>query len=269
MQRVHLFELEDFAWLPRPLRDGGTDVLDFAFGRLGFYDGVLPQVTSFVERTGATRIVDLCSGGGGGTLMLGKRLAAAGRAVDLVLSDAYPSEAGMARVRALGDPRTTYRSEPVDAMSGGGTLEGVRTMTGALHHFQPDAVRSLLAGIVARRAPLAFLDVAASPAIRRMPTVLVPAAMLVNMLVLFLGTLFLVPLVRPFRMSRVLFTYPLPLVPALVAWDGTVSALRAYSAEELLAIARSVPGGEDYEWAAGLGGRALYLTGCARRADAV
>jgi hypothetical protein len=85
--------------------------------------------------------------------------------------------------------------------------------------------------------------------------------MSVNMTFLFLGSLFLVPLVRPFRLSRVLLTYLVPLIPMLVAWDGTVSALRAYTPDELLALARAVPGGEAYAWDAGVVGSALYLVG--------
>ena len=71
----------------------------------------------------------------------------------------------------------------------------------------------------------------------------------------------IVPVVRPFRVSRLLFSYLPPLIPFVVAWDGTVSALRAYTPEELLAIARTVPGGSRYEWRAERTGRALYLTG--------
>ena len=72
------------------------------------------------------------------------------------------------------------------------------------------------------------------------------------------------PLVRPFRWSRVLLTYVLPVIPLLVGWDGTVSALRAYTPEELLALAASVPGAEHYSWDAGRAGAALYLTGMPR-----
>ena len=261
MRRIHLFELEDLDWVPRPVRDGGTDLLDLGFDRIGFYDGVAPKLLALLEATRATRVVDLCSGGGGGTLQMRKALRAAGSEVESVLSDRHPSEAGIARLAQLGDPRTRYRSESVDAMAGGGELEGVRTMSGALHHFPPDAVRALLGGICARREPLAFFDVAASPAIRRAPLGLAPIGMIVNMLMLFVGSLFLVPLVRPFRLSRLILTYVLPLIPALVAWDGTVSALRAYTPGELLELARSVPGGDRYAWDAGTSGSALYLTG--------
>lgn len=261
MRRVHLFELEDFDWVPRPIRDGGTDLLDLAFDRLGFYRGVEPRLIDVMQQTGSDRLVDLCSGGGGGTLQMRGLVRERFPAAEILLSDRHPNEAGMARVAALNDAKVRYRTEPVDAMAGGGDLPGVRTMSGALHHFPPEAVKQLLTGVVARRAPIAFFDVAASPGIRKMPMVLAPIAMLFNMTLLFFGTLFLVPLARPFRLSRLFFTYVLPAIPLLVAWDGTVSALRAYTPEELLALARSVPGADGYTWSSDVAGSAIYLTG--------
>lgn len=261
MQRLHLFELEDFGWLPAPIRDGGTDFLDFLFDRLGFYDGVAPKLVDLLRRTGAERVIDLASGGGGGTLQLRRHVRAAGLTTEFVFSDGFPNEAGRARVAALADPVARYLAEPLDAMGGGGQESGVRTMSGALHHFTPDAVSQILAGIVQRRAPLAFFDVASSPALRKLPLLLAPIAMSVNMLMLFAATLVVVPFLRPFRLSRLPLTYLLPLIPTLVAWDGTVSALRAYSPDELLTLARAVPGADSYRWDAGVAGSALYLTG--------
>lgn len=261
MRRLQLVELEDLSWLPASVRNGATDLLDYAFDRLGFYDGVADALPAALAASGATRIVDLGSGGGGGTMSLRRRLREAGSDVEVVFTDRYPNEAAIARVRALGDPRTRYLAEPVDALTGGGPLDGVRTMSGALHHFSPFAVRALIANIVARRQPLAFFDVAASPAVRKAPLVLAPVLMAVNFAMLFALSLLLVPLVRPFRLSRLLLSYVPPLIPFVVAWDGTVSALRAYTPEELLRIARTVPGGGRYEWRAERAGRALYLTG--------
>lgn len=261
MRRLQLFEFEDFAWVPRAIRDGGTDLLDLGFAKLRFYDGVAPKVRALIEATGATRIVDTCSGGGGGTLMMRNLLRASGSDVEFVLTDRFPNEAGAARVHALGDAKTTYRAGSVDVFDVPAELVGLRMMSGALHHFPPDAVRAVIAAVVAQRQPLAFLDVAASPALRRLPMFLLPLAMAMNMLALFVGSLFLVPMVRPLRASRLLLTYVLPLIPSLVAWDGTVSALRAYAPEELLAAARSVPGADGYVWASGVEGAAIYLTG--------
>lgn len=134
-------------------------------------------------------------------------------------------------------------------------------MFGALHHFPPSIVPRILQDAVAARAPIAFVDVAASPVLRRMPVALAPVAALPNLVALFVMALMLVPLARPVRCSRVLWAYVVPLIPLLFAWDGTVSALRAYTPEELLALATSVPGGEAYRWEAGRAGRSLYLTG--------
>lgn len=265
MKRTHWFELEDLPWVPRAIRDGGTDLLDLGFSLVRFYRPLVPALVAVLDETRSTTIVDLCSGGGGGALAMRSELRAQGHdGLAWSLSDRYPNESAMERVRALADPAVRYVDEPVDALVARADLRGVRTMFGALHHFQPDQVRSLVAAAVESRAPLAFFDVAASPAWRRIPIVLAPIGMALNMTMLFALSFVLVPFARPFRWSRILATYVVPLVPALVAWDGTVSALRAYAPDELLEIARSVPGADRYHWAADRAGPALYLTGVPR-----
>ena len=57
------------------------------------------------------------------------------------------------------------------------------------------------------------------------------------------------PWIRPFRWSRLFFTYLLPLVPLLCLWDGVVSQLRAYTPTEMLKIAED-SGVEGYRWQA-------------------
>lgn len=261
VKRLQLFEFEDLSWVPRVVRDGGTDLLDLGFARMGFYDGVVSKLEQLLGETRVDRMVDLCSGGGGGTLQVVRHLRRVGNSVPIVLSDRHPNEAGIARVQALADASTTYRTEPVDAMTGGGALSGMRTMAGALHHFTPESISQLLQGIVKRGEPVFFMDVAASSTIRKMPPALLPLAVLLNMLPLVVGSLFLTPFVHPFRLSRWLLTYVLPAIPILVAWDGTVSALRAYSPDELLDLARGVPGGDQYAWESARAGKALYLSG--------
>lgn len=261
MERVQLVEFEDLSWVPSAIRDGGTDLLDFGFQRLGFYRGVVPKLASFLDETGSTRMLDVCSGGGGGALQALDALRAEGRDVHLTLTDRFPSSAGMARASARENERLAYHPTPVDALAIPAELEGVRTMWGALHHFPPPAIEAMLASIVRSHEPLAFFDVAASPALRKVPIAIAPLAVALNVSTLFVASVVMVPFISPFRASRWAFTYLMPLVPLLVAWDGTVSALRAYAPDELLAIARSVRGGDAYEWEAGVGGPALYLTG--------
>ena len=67
--------------------------------------------------------------------------------------------------------------------------------------------------------------------------------MLTSPLVVFAVT----PFLRPFRWEYLFFTYVVPLFPLLVVFDGVVSALRIYSAEELKELVAGLrdPG---YRW---------------------
>jgi hypothetical protein len=262
LRRVHLFELEDFAWFPKPVRDGGTDVLDLLFARVGFYRALVPRLVSLLEGTGERQLVDLGSGGGGGALAMRAHLREQGRDdLALLLTDRYPNTAAAARVRGLGDAAVRWHPEPVDAFHVPPGLPGIRTMYTALHHFRPADVQRLIQAAVDDGVPLAFFDVAAPPVLRKLPLVLVPLLAVPNMLMVFLVALGLVPFVRPFRWSRVLLTYVVPAIPLLFAWDGMVSGLRAYTPEELLALARAVKGSEGYVWEATRGGLGLCLIG--------
>jgi hypothetical protein len=263
MRRVHLFELEDLAWFPKPVRDGGTDLLDLMFSRMGFYRPLVPELVAVVEATGERELVDLGSGGGGGALAMRTLLRAQGRAdLRLLLTDRYPNVAAAERVRQLDDPAVRWHPEPVDAFAVPPGLRGIRTMYGALHHFRPPDVQRLVQAAVDDGVPLAFFDVAAPPVLRKLPGVLVALLAVPNMIMLLLVALVLVPFVRPFRWSRVLLTYGVPAIPLLFAWDGMVSGLRAYTPEELLDLAHAVRGGERYEWKATRAGPGLCLIGC-------
>ena len=65
MRRLHLAEIEDQSWCPRPVRDAATDYLEFMIRLGNAYAPVAPLLREALRRTGARRIVDLCSGGGG------------------------------------------------------------------------------------------------------------------------------------------------------------------------------------------------------------
>lgn len=266
MRRLHLIEFEDCAWVPRVVRDAAIAVLDIGVDRMAFYDGAVPALTAVIDATTHRALVDVCSGAGGPAMRMRSLLAASGRPVALTLSDLHPSRVGLDRAAASGDAHLRYLPTPVDAMTGEPDGDGVRTMFGALHHFPPEKAARLIAGIVARRRPLCVVDVAASPLLRRLPFVVALPAILLNAVVLVLVALSLMPLVRPVRASFLALTYLVPVVPLLFAWDGSVSALRAYTPDEVLSIARSVPGADRYTWSAGSVGRALYLTGVPRPA---
>ena len=77
---MHLVELEDLPWVPAAVRDGGTDLLDFFFARIGFYRALVDVFARALDAAGGRKVVDLCSGGGGGALYMSKELRTRGRA---------------------------------------------------------------------------------------------------------------------------------------------------------------------------------------------
>lgn len=215
MGRLHLVELHDLAACPRSLRDALTDFLAFSL-RLGTtYEPVEPLLRHALAASGARRIVDLCSGAGGPWSWLAPRLG-----VPVLLTDLYPHRDG-----PLPDGLVTRHAGAVDARAVPSALTGFRTLFTAFHHFRPEDARAILADAVRRHQGIAVFE-----AVRRRPFDIGLVALT------WLGILAATPFVRPFRWSRVLWTYLPPVLPLLGVFDGVVSCLRAYSPGELRAL---------------------------------
>jgi hypothetical protein len=112
-------------------------------------------------------------------------------------------------------------------------------MFSSFHHFRATDARKVLANAVERSKGIAIFEMA-----RREPKIML-AVCLIPFLILFLT-----PRIRPFRWSRLLWTYVLPVVPFVLWFDGWVSCLRAYSHDELSELVRSLPS-ESYRWELG------------------
>jgi len=129
--RLHLFEWEDQAWFPAPLRRAMTSYLAAAYS-------VTPFPTKLMSRDSVTEIVDLGSGSGGPIGLVVKELEERGFRVSVVLTDLYPQQP------ATQTGSISYWQEPVNAASVPATLPGIRTMFASFHHFRPQAARGIL-----------------------------------------------------------------------------------------------------------------------------
>ncbi len=236
MRRRQLVELEDLAWCPRAVRDGGTDWLAFKFNTMKDFNAVAPKVRAAMDATGTSVVLDLCSGGGGPWPALLQELTRSGPA-RVVLSDLYPNVDALQALRVRSGGRLEYVATPVDATDVPRHGDGVRTMFNAIHHFPPAAARAILADAVAKRRAIAIFEGTS-----------VRAAGLVAMPLQLPAILLLTPFVRPFRWSRLLWTYLVPAIPFMVLFDGTVSFLRLYLEDELRELVAGVPGSDRFEW---------------------
>ncbi len=258
MRRIQFIELHEQPWAPPALRDGLTDALQFGFDLLGVYASIIPLLESALDATRSRTdshpserrrsIVDLCSGGAGPWLHLSRRLKP--RAIEsetpeadikISLTDKYPNLRAFENIRAISDDRLTFHPDSVDAMKVPSDLKGLRTMFTSFHHFPPAEARAILQNAVDAGEGIAIFE---SP--RRSPSTI--ALVFPFVLLLFVCT----PWIRPFRWSRLLWTYLLPIIPASLLFDGVVSCLRAYRPQELREmVAELVPRQHQYEWQIG------------------
>src|SRR5690606_29390036 len=134
-------------------------------------------------------------------------------------------------------------------------LTGLRTLFNCFHHLRPAEAKAVLDDAVRTQQAIAVFEVAD----RSLP-------MILSLILVPLFVLFLTPFIRPFRCSRLFWTYVIPVLPLTILWDGVVSYLRAYTPNELLAMANDVEP-RAYRWesgyqkAANVPGRMTYLTG--------
>ena len=250
--RLHLFELEDQSWFPAVIRDLATDYLQFIQTRFRIDRAMTPLVRRALEKSGATRIVDLCSGGSGPLLLLVRDLAAAGVPIKATLTDLYPNEDAFTQISAESRGLIDFEPLPVDARHVPPHLPGLRTIFNGFHHLRPHDARSVLHAAASARQPIAVFEMS-ERSLRTLPVVLTP-------LFVWLAT----PFMRPFLWQRLFWTYVLPLVPLTCFWDGIVSQLRAYTPAELREMCQ---GSDPMTWEIGQipiakgRGRLTYLIG--------
>jgi hypothetical protein len=245
MRRFQLIEIGEQSWCPRGIRDGLTDYLAFAIDRGRAYVAAAPVIARALAATRDARspevsvIVDLASGGGGPWRTLVGDLDAIGAPAQVSLTDLRPNTVAFERIARETGGAVDGRSESVRADAVPEDARGFRTMFSAFHHFAPPDARRVLADAAARGAGIAIFEATRRDARAIALTLLTP-----------LFVLLATPFIRPFRWSRLFWTYVLPAIPLVVLFDGVVSCLRTYSTKELRALAADV-GADDYAWEAG------------------
>ncbi|WBO83241.1 class I SAM-dependent methyltransferase [Hymenobacter yonginensis] len=257
--RLQLFEFEDLPWFPRVVRAGMMDYLRFMISTLGTYQPIVPLLREALQATHQTQLLELCAGAGGGTEGVLRSLQATGLpAAQVTLTDLYPQPAAW-QLLAARTPGLSYAPAAVDATAVPPGMPGFRTVFSAFHHFPPPLAEALLADAVRQGAGIGVFEGAGKHWLE----------ILLAWTVLPVAQLLITPFIRPFRLSRLLLTYVLPLIPLFTLWDGTVSILRMYPPAQLLALAHRADPQGRFRWTAGKvrhwwGPQVTYLIGVPR-----
>ncbi|UOQ52687.1 hypothetical protein [Hymenobacter cellulosivorans] len=256
MKRIHLFELEDFAWFPGWLRTCLTRLMVVMHRALGSPEELTKLVAQALAHSRQPALVDLCSGSGGPMLEVLANLRQSGSPyLTLVLTDLYPNAEVAAALNSANTPSLSYRTTPVDASRVGADLPGVRTMTGSFHHMRPALARAILQNARDSRQPICIYEMSDNS----LPT----AIWWVSLPLIFLMAFFLTPFARPLTWRQLVFTYLLPIIPLCFAWDGAVSNVRTYTLQDMDELLAGLET-EGYTWEKGRitgRGNKLYLLG--------
>jgi hypothetical protein len=236
IKRSHLFEFHDLAWLPAMFRDALTEWLRVLWARIDAYHAIAPIVGELLNESGATQVVDLCSGAGGPLFGIQQRLQASGRRVKFIVTDKFVNVDKMRDLQNQGQGMIDARLASVDATTVPRELPGLRTLFNSFHHFRPLQAQQILKDAYDARQPIAIFEIPSRTT----------SGILFSFFASFLGVLLFMPMMRPMKPAWWVFTYLLPIIPFIVAWDGWVSHLRAYSPAELLQMTGAFA--DSYRW---------------------
>jgi hypothetical protein len=240
MTRIQLFEFTDLSWYPQEFRDIQTDYLQFASSLGSGHKNLIPLFQKALEQAKTSNIVDLCSGGMGPWKNLQKQLIENGLKVIITLTDKYPNPKTIAKLAKSTTPGLEYCPDSIDARNVPEKMNGMRTMFEGFHHFRPEDARKILSDAQEKGRAIGVFEASLIPPTGILLLVLSP---IITLLTYILVT----PFIRPFRFSRIIWTYLLPVVPLATCWDGIISLLRVYSEKELNELVDPIRT-NDYSW---------------------
>lgn len=237
LSRIHLFEFEDQQWFPGFIRNYMTDFLQFTANLFDFYSGIIPVLEKGLDSIKSQKIIDLASGGGGGWMKLSTHLSDSLPDVSVHLTDYYPNISAFEHTQSKLPELITYSAKSINALDVPSELEGLRTQFLSFHHFNKIDATSILQNAVDAKSPIAIFEAQQRS-----------ISDLIKFFFSPINVALVTPFIRPFKIGRIIFTYIIPLVPAVTWWDGLVSVLRTYSPKELEEMIETLDGGETFDW---------------------
>jgi hypothetical protein len=255
MKRRQFIEWEDFAWFPEAIRDGETDYLRYMIEKFNIYKVAFPLIKEILDETGDKEIIDLCSGGWGACIKMAEAINNPSQGkYRITLSDKYPNISSCEYIKNKSNGAIGYIEQSIDVLAVPKNIKGMRTIFSAFHHFPPVKAKQILEDAVSNNRAIAIFEGGERSIID------IIGVILTTPFAFFIFT----PFIKPYKLTRFIFTYLLPLIPLTTIWDGIVSMLRMYHPSELLEMAKSVEP-EKYVWRTGRiphgVSKVIYLTG--------
>jgi hypothetical protein len=243
LPRCHLFEFNDLSWFPQVFRNALTAYLGALERWSKPYHAVHPLILEAIRQSGGETVIDLCTGDGISALALRESALAGGLRLRWVLTDFYPNSRQPSPGSESPPIDVEYLERPIDACAPLMHCAGkpFRTVFTAFHHFGPSDAKSILQNAVDAGSGIAVAEFTHRSIGNCAKYLLAPALACLVMTT-----------IRPIRWDWLFFSFVIPVLPFMIAWDGLVSNLRTYLPDELRDLVQSVSEHEQFRWEIGI-----------------
>ncbi|MTI29949.1 hypothetical protein [Xanthovirga aplysinae] len=244
MQRIQLFEFEDFHWFPSSFRSTMTKLIVFFHILFGTKEVLASLISDIRKKYDFNRIVDLGSGTGGVMPMVIEYLnkGTEDAPLELLLTDLYPDKEFIEQYNVKNQGYIFYRETPLDARNLYMAPKGLKTMVNCFHHMRPEVAREILKSSQLNNISILIYEMGENMFPLILWWLFLPLTLPLMALIAILYT----PFVKPIHWKDILFSWVIPVVPICFAWDGLASEPRVYTfkdIEELLPLKNNV-----YTW---------------------
>ncbi|WP_350290103.1 hypothetical protein [uncultured Croceitalea sp.] len=231
MKRIELFEFEDFSWLPNAVRSGATNLIIIFHKIMGTTEVLVQLLLNIREKHNFNQIVDMGSGSGGPMPAVVAELnkTAPKGPISLILSDLHPNPEIVATINNKNLDTISYHKESVNAAEIANAPEGLKTMIASFHHMNPSIAKKILQSAEENKEPILIYELAKNNVPLLIWCLLLPISLTILIIMSLVMTLF----VRPLSLSQIVFTYLIPLIPIVYAWDGQASLMRTYTFKDI------------------------------------
>lgn len=261
MKRRHLFEFHERSQCPAFIRESIVEALGTGLHWGGLASIIGPSFASFCDQAQPKRVLELCSGSGRLVPDLARSRAASGISTPAyILSDLFPEQLATCGAQQVLPDSVQVCASAIDAtLVEAQPSHDARMLINSFHHFTPDQARTILRDCVVNKKSVFIFE-----GMHRGWWSLI-------MLALSLPAVPLALFVNPFvatkhKLLKAVFTYLIPIIPAVLVWDSVISNLRCYDRDELMDLVSEMPG---YLWTYrevrfGRGSRATAFFGVAQ-----
>jgi len=244
MKRKELFEFEDSRHLPKFVRNSLTGLIKVLHKMMGTSEVIADLIAEINKDFSFNRIIDLGSGSGGPMVEVSKILKQDLNTahISILLSDLYPNKEVIEKFKLDTIIGVDYNETAIDATDFSSMPIGLKTMIASFHHLSPKQAKNVLQSAQTHKQPILIYEIAKN----KIPFIIWLLLLPISLVILFIMTWLMSPFVRPFTFKQFVFTYIIPIIPIVYAWDGQASLIRTYTFNDIKSLFPKQQ--KNYKW---------------------